>query len=444
MAVLTDNRTMSAMLVPAISRRGVFVFLTGLVIRILLLMLTPFHGYDTFAYHHWTWRLVHEPLNRFYVDDGQAFPDHLPGDIWLLKILGDASQFLDPTVDFHARSYSLVIAAMVMLFDALAVLVIWRVAYHFGDSTRASFCAYAYWLAPAPIFIACVWGQTDGISAALAVTALALGISRRFSWAMIVLSLCSLVKPQFGLLAMPLLFGWWHTSGRPWRSWLRDVLATLVACLTLMAIVSAPFDISLVGGWGTWSLVERIRLANDLYPVSTLGAHNVWILAHPFAWPPDDRLVWIFGTSRQIVGMISFAIILIFSLWILLYRWRGAVTMVLASNIIMLGSFLFMTRMHERYSFPLVALGILLAAIDNRYRCYAIVINILVFANIALRFMWSANEYRSSAIAIWLHQSWLVWVLVLATIYVFGWLLYESARRVHSSTPGMYRTSTYR
>lgn len=47
----------------------------GLSIRFALLF-TPFHGYDSFIYGHWSWRITHEPLGQFYVDDGQGCGDH--------------------------------------------------------------------------------------------------------------------------------------------------------------------------------------------------------------------------------------------------------------------------------------------------------------------------------------------------------------------------------
>ncbi|MCA9834719.1 MAG: hypothetical protein KC435_12280 [Thermomicrobiales bacterium] len=411
------------------SRHGVMAILAGFVLRLLFLLVTPFHGFDTFAYRHWTWRLVHEPLGRFYVDDGQAFPDHLPGDLWLLKILGEITRVFDPSIDYYSRSYSIAIACMVMLFDVVAMVSIWHIGTYFSDSDRAFRYALAYWLAPAPIFVAAVWGQTDGIAAGLAVTVLALGISGRYPWAMLVLTLVVLIKPQYGLLAIPLMVSWWHTSDRLWKSWIFQVAGTCAACLALMVLVCVPFRVSPIGGWGEWSLIDRVRLANDLYPVSSLGAHNVWILANPFSWPPDDRHAWMFGFSRYTIGIASFSVVVATTFWILLCRWRGAVTMVLASNILMLGSFLFLTRMHERYSFPLAVLSILLATIDGHYRRYAITMNALIFANIALRFAWSAAEYRSTGLAHVFHQVWLIWLLVLITVGAFGWLVWEACRR---------------
>ncbi|MCO5228207.1 MAG: hypothetical protein M9934_07975 [Thermomicrobiales bacterium] len=403
----------------------------GLVVRLALLR-TPFHGYDAFAYSHWTWRLVHQPLGGFYVDDGQVFPDHLPGDLWFLKIIGQMTNTVDPTMSFYTPTYTMIIACVVTVFDAVTAITIWRVGIRFGSGENASRYASAYWLAPAPIFVASVWGQTDGISAALAVIALGLGVAQRFSLSVLVLTFCVLVKPQYGLLLLPLLLGWWRTDTHHWRTRLTHIAWTGFGCLALVAVLAAPFRVSLVGEWGDWSMIQRVQLANDLYPVSTLGAHNLWIVSDPFNWPPDDRASWLLGMSRHTIGLLMFATILVTVSWILLRRWRGVVTIVLTSNILMLGFFLVMTRMHERYAFPVVALSILLAAMDTRYRLYAVTINLLVFANIALRYAWIGNGQDMLARVLnssWVESTFTVYILVAITVWSYGWLLAEASRK---------------
>lgn len=103
--------------------------------------------------------------------------------------------------------------------------------------------------------------------------------------------------------------------------------------------------------------------------------------------------------------------------------------MVFASNVLMYGFFLFMTRMHERYLFPVVALSILLAMMDRRYRRYALLTGALAFSNIALRFVWPMNDnwigWRSLVGFAWLEQAWFVQLLAIITMLVFGWLIIE-------------------
>lgn len=393
------------------------------------LIAVPSHGYDSFAYKHWSWRLVYEPLGRFYIDDGQAFPDHLPGDLWLFKILGTVSRLVYPDIIIYGPVYGALISLMAISFDAILAITLLLIGRAIGRGRTGAIAAMAYWCAPAPIFVASVWGQIDGISIALAVIALGLGIIGRFSIAFIVLTLCVLVKPQFGMLALPLLAGWWHHDERGVVEWTRRVTITAVACIGTMALLSAPFDASLIGEWGQWSLIERIQLASDTYTVSVLGAHNIWILFDPLNWPPDDRTPWLLGFSRYAVGLTLFVACVLYAVWILLARWRSAMTMVLVSNILMFSFFLFLTRMHERYLFPVVALSILLAMMDRRYTRYAVTTGSLVFLNIGLRFAWTVSEeearYPDWARLEWLEQAIVVQLLAILSIALFVWLANE-------------------
>lgn len=70
--------------------------------------------------------------------------------------------------------------------------------------------------------------------------------------------------------------------------------------------------------------------------------------------------------SRQEVGLVTFAGIVAVGVWSLADRWQGAITMMLASNVLMVGFFLVTTRMHEHYLFSVVARDVLLAVLDSR------------------------------------------------------------------------------
>ncbi len=405
----------------------------------LALLAIPAHGYDASVYRHWTWRLVHEPIQRFYVDDGRAFPDHLPGDMWLLKLLGELAHFVYPGIDFYSLGYTAVIGGMVTGFDALLALVLWKIGVYLGSERHGAIAGLAYWCMPAPIFVASVWGQTDGIGAAIALVALAMAIRGKYSWAFVVLTLCVLVKPQYALLALPLLAGWWHEGRGTPVQWVRDVAATATACLVTMAMIIAPFDMSIAGEWRRWSLVDRVRASADLYPVSSLGAHNLWGALDPLRWPPDDRVPWLLGLSRQSVGLLLFAMVVGIVSWALLRRWQGAITLVLASNVLMFGFFLVTTRMHERYLFPVLGMSLLLAVLDARYWRYAAAVNALVFANIALRYVWPSNDtwtgWRYVLGFGWLENNTTVWMLVLATVLLFVYLVCQLMQKPVPNRP---------
>lgn len=392
------------------------------------------HGYDAFAYREWSWHLVHSPLSGFYSLSLTVPADHLPGDLWLLTALGRVTYTLYPEVNFYSGGYSALIAAMVTVFDLLLAVCLWRAGVMLGQARLGTRVALVWWCSPVSIFVTSVWGQTDAISSALGVVALVIALSGRYRIAIVALVCAALVKPQFALLVLPIVIGWARSDcffEQPERrlAWLANASGTAICGLALVAIIVAPFQVSLFGGWGQWSLLDRIQAANDRYTVSVLGAHNFWGMLDPLRWPPDDRTPWMLGISRHSIGLVMFAAVVAFVCWILLYRWQGSITMVLSSNILMLGFFLFMTRMHERYMFPLAALSLLLVLIDRRFWRYAVTTHILVFLNIYLRFVWPMPVSEGSLLprlAI-LEQDLLVQVLALISMVVFGFLVRQAA-----------------
>ena len=246
-----------------ISIRWSTILLSVVTILRLVLITVQSHGYDSFAYKHWTWRLVHEPLSTFYVDDGQAFPDHLPGDLWLFKLLGEGARFVDPGFNFYGPTYAVMISLLAIAFDAVLAGSLLMIGRSIGKEQQGRIAAMIYWCAPAPIFVASVWGQIDAVSTASAVIALGLAISKRFSLAFVALTFCVLVKPWFAMLVLPLLIGWWQEEGEDLRQFAGRVAITGAAIVALLAAIIAPFRISPLGGWGYWTLFERVHLASE-------------------------------------------------------------------------------------------------------------------------------------------------------------------------------------
>lgn len=427
-----DERTFSFRSLYTPTSILVLIVLIALIERVALLVLLLHHGYDSFAYQDWAWHLIHKPLSDFYQLDLEVPADHLPGDLWILWILGNIFE-RTPMIG-HAGIYSseftTALGLVVALFDFIASLAIWRTGCALGMADRSRNLAFAYWASPVVVFVASGWGQTDGISVSLAIVAICMALRGRFSLSFLVLSVTAITKPQFALLFLPILIGWIRQDGAPCTAWFRRIASTVIACLGIVAIIGYPFGVSLFGGWGQWTVLDRLQVASDRYQISVLGAHNFWGLWHPLNRAPDDRIPWILGVSRQSVGYALLAGVMAFAIWILLARWRGMVTLVISSNILMLGFFLFMTRMHERYMFPVVGLSILLAMLDLRFVRYAIAINALCFCNIYLRFAWTIGSDSLARSAFgkmeWAHRATIPMIMSVLTLLAFGWLMWQS------------------
>jgi hypothetical protein len=76
-----------------------------------------------------------------------------------------------------------------------------------------------------------------------------------------------------------------------------------------------------------------------------------------------------------------------------------------------------------------IGIGLLLALLDARYWRYAAAVSALVFANIALRYVWPLNDswtgWRQVAGVGWMEHPVTVRFLVLATVLVFVYLVVQ-------------------
>ncbi len=203
-----------------------------------------------------------------------------------------------------------------------------------------------------------IWGQVDGLLAALAAACLYQGWRGRWVWSAVLLVLALNMKlqaivfvPLWGLLMM----GWLHRAD----GW-RKVLVIIPAMLATQALLLVPFATGKSGVMAVWQAVTG---AVDTYPSISMQAHNMWYLITRQAGPgnPDSVLTPI-GTYYHI-GLVSFAIGLAIALFPVMrhtfqtLRRRDTPplpreTIWLCAALSVLVFFYFNTRMHERYSHP--------------------------------------------------------------------------------------------
>lgn len=180
-----------------------------------------------------------------------------------------------------------------------------------------------------------------------------------FGWAL-------LIKPPLFLLVLPAIVGY------AWQEWrVNQSLRKLVANLVGMAVVAVatvtalmyPFGMTWLESWGDLSLQGQLQMAADLYPFTTLGAANIWMI--PIGSP--DRIAdtkTILGMSLQTIGLL----LMILSIgWIAYRAIRSRLTpktLIWAMTMLGYAWFMLPTRSHERYLFPAVVMLGILAALN--------------------------------------------------------------------------------
>ncbi|MBA2276951.1 MAG: hypothetical protein H0W06_04235 [Chloroflexia bacterium] len=415
---------------------GILAF--GLLIRVALVPWGAFE-YDIGAMREWTRQLVSAPLAEFYAAEMEVPPDHLPGDLWLLWLLGRGARLVAPGTDFTSDWYMAALKLVAVVADLLIGVLLFTIARGLAGSRRALIVAAAFVLNPAVIFVSAVWGQWDSVSMAVALAALLLLLRGRIAWALPVLAVAVLIKPQLALLG-PLFVVYAvrrvlpatapHIGLRTWLGGLRRMLPALVvggAGSVLAALVLClPFDVGLPGMPARWSILDRLAFAADRYPLTTYNAFNLWALPIGTAEAPDDSVEALFGFSASQIGLglllVAFAGALVGTALIedreFAVLW-GCLAAALAV-------FLLPTRVHERYLFPALVFVVLAWGLAPRLRWAALGLTLSGLANLYLVYaFWKPAIYPAI-----LHTAWSVRGIALVNLAIFALVMVGGGRDI--------------
>ncbi len=412
---------------------GILVLLAvGLTFRLIIAYLLPGSGFnsDLASFRGWADDLADNGLFGFYERPG--FHDYTPGYLYVLWLIGAVGNATGGVGDL--------IKVPPILADLALAYLAWSMLRELGSSERsARLGALIVLVNPVTWFDSVVWGQVDSVG----VVFLLLGLRElwrdRPERAAILAALAALIKPQLGIL-IPIVAivvirrafwprGGFGDEGEPeppdsttrWERRVRGpirVVTTGLAGFVTAIVVSLPFGLSLPG------LIAQVFKTAGGYPYLSVNAFNPWALVSqatadgrqesialsrswvcdstlvaappsefrigPFVIPelsfpgstvdtcPEGVLIGAFPAA--LVGAALFLIAAAIVVWLVARR-PDRLTMLVGVAILALAFFVLPTRVHERYLFPLAAIGAILAAVSLRWRVAYIVSGAATFAN---------------------------------------------------------------
>lgn len=295
----------------------------GLALRVASINL-PGHYGDSIVMTRWAENMAKYGPWHFYQHDGAIYPALLYA-YWPLGVLFDGADL--------ARA----VKGVSIPFDLAIGLVSYFVARKFVGPVRALFAPALYLLNPAVLLAGPVWGQVDAAGTLAYLLALVAVAARRFFAAGALVAVALLIKPQFGLVFLPVatvvLIVWW--SRRDWTLVATTILGGTLAFL-LMTLPLAMNPISYFG---------RVIGAGSYQETTTANAANIWALFGDYD-QPDGSLVYV-GAVLLLLGLVAS----------LLPLWRRIdLPTILAVGLFVAFAFYFLpTRVHERYLFPAMA-----------------------------------------------------------------------------------------
>ena len=300
------------------------VLVASVAVRLFALDV-PGHDGDVRVMARWAERMADHGPWRFYEADGSIYPALLY-PLWLLGAILDGDALL------------VAIKGLSLPFDLGIGMLLYAVLRDPAGAGRAVLAAALYLLNPAAVLAGPVWGQVDSAGTLAYLGALIALASSRHAAAGALATVATMFKPQFGLVALPVLVVaiLRSRSGRGWSPTWR----TLAGMLGAYVVVAGPLALHppLYAG--------LLGVTASRQPSTSLNAFNPWGLLVGFKIS-DEPYVGL-GTVLLALGIVG-------SLLGLRRRLDLAVALGVGAALVLAFYFL-PTRVHERYLYPAIAL----------------------------------------------------------------------------------------
>jgi Gpi18-like mannosyltransferase len=315
-------------------RGQVFLVILTLAVALLVrLLLFHYHGYyiDEGTFKAWYNIAAEKGLHNFY---DSTWCDYPPFSIYIFWLFGKLAHAIGP------GSLDILIKLPQNLFDLATAYLIFRFLRPKYSSLFSLGVMAVYAFNPALIFDLAVWGQFDSIYTFFMVASLYALLRSKYEISGGLFSLAILTKPQSVILLPVLAYVMLRNGG-----WKRAVSSGTVF-IALVFLIIVPFH---------WSnpitfLIDHYS-GYSVYPYNSINAYNFWALLG--FWKTDT--VTHLGLTYQIWGILAFVIFAAFVMWQLHRRYEQKAA-IFAVFLLMFGFFMLMTRIHERYLFPVFAL----------------------------------------------------------------------------------------
>jgi hypothetical protein len=368
---------------------GAWAALAGMLVlavavRLVVLPL-PGHGGDVLVMARWAENLAAFQPWHFYEHDGSIYPSLLPA-LWLLGVA------------FDGGTLSTAIKGLSIPFD-LAIGVVLFVLLAGRTRSRAGLLAAGLYLFnPALLLAGPVWGQVDAAGTLFFLGALLALAADRSAAAGALAVLAGLAKPQFGLVALPVLV---VAGQRRWRDGAWGPLGRTLAGGAVAAVV-----IGLLLGLGPDRWQRQLFDTATFQPQTSLNAINLWGMV--VGMEIDDAPYVGIGAVLLAVGLVGALRPL---------RRGHDLATVLAVGMILAFAFYFLpTRVHERYLFPALAVAAPFAAVYGSALAAYLSLSVGFAATLARALVLTTSFRLPADLEALLTADWMVWVIGLVLI----------------------------
>lgn len=228
----------------------------------------------------------------------------------------------------------------------------------------------AYLLLPFSWYLSSVWGQSNQLSWLFLLLSLVLMTTKRSIWAPLLYAIAINLKPDC-IFLLPLYLVIWFKQKLPWRN------------LFLGGLLAGFFSLWTLTWFNKGNLVELLQLLfkrlNTAEGLMTFNAFNFWYIIYPYPIKIGFEDWQYFFISAKNWGYIIYITITLFSFKLI--KIKKPETIFLSVFMVGFGSWLFMTGMHERYSFYSIVSLLVYSIYTKKYFGHFIVLSTITFLN---------------------------------------------------------------
>ncbi len=361
------------------------ILLIGLLIRLLLWPWT-FHG-DVSANYWWGKYATEFGWRGFY--DWLNFGGHSPPDQpmisiyydWLVRqiylsvhqivIILNNSIPLFPskfTLWFEYYGNQQILKLPMILADLLIIYFCYQI-------TKSRIIALIIALYIPYIYNSSVWGSGDSIICLFGYLSIFLLYKNLFPQSALFYILSVLYKPTL-LFWLPLIIAIIFIK----RPTIKQISVSVLVSLLIIYLISTPFHPVEVNPYTWFFMTFLTKILPGYLDVVTAYAMNFWSFIYGFQLKVDSFTIFPYISARlfsQVICLILYLIILI-KLKIN-YSTKQILLSLVTSTLV---TFTFLTRMHERYTYPALIPLLLLSNLDYKFIKYFIILSITHTLNI--------------------------------------------------------------
>lgn len=314
------------------------------------------HQYDISTFKIWSRGVYYAGFSQFYQVIGSDYP---PFYIYVLWVVGTIYKlFFTVSFDFYSPVFTTLIKMPAMISDIVTAFMIFYIVKKYKSFIIAFLSMVSYAFNPAIIYDSAIWGQMDSVYAMFFMFALMLFISDRPMLSGAFMAIAILTKPQ-SLVLVPLFVFILIKKFPP-----LTIAKTITASLMTFIVLSLPFYLET----SIFNIFDKYFSAYNEYPYNSMNAFNIWAFV---GLNQQDNIHFLF-ISYKMWGYILFGLVCIFVLYVLSKN-KDDKSIYLAAAILFFAFFMFFTRIHERYLFPVFAPLAVAMTFDRRlYYVYGI------------------------------------------------------------------------